>query len=513
MTTMNDTLPVLIAGAGPTGLVLALCLARRKIPVRIIDSKAGPSRESRAMAVQARTLEFYRQLGFADDVAERGLKVGSAQFRRYGKQVAHFHLGEMGGDISPYPFMLSFPQDEHEAYLIERLAAVGVEIEWATELLGLSQDEGSVTASLRGPHGQETIEAPYVCGCDGGHSTVRRSLDIGFSGGTTRGLFYVADVELEGGFTPDVQANIDDRGIAMNFPVRPGQQRLIGMVPTDLVERSDLGFADLRPWVEPLLGVRVVEVHWFSTYHVSHRVADHFRVGRCFLSGDAGHVHSPVGGQGMNTGIGDAVNLAWRIADVLLGRISAEVLDTYEPERIAFARALVSTTDQVFQRLVSRSRLGAVVRYLAPSVINFLARFEVSRRMLFRTVSQVRVEYRKSALSEGISGEVAGGDRLPWTGENVDNYAPLTSLDWQLHVMGSVDPTLARVAEAAKIPVHAWPWQPSHAARGFAEDGALLVRPDGYVALALAQQDPRVLQTYLARWKLGAGRASPRQPG
>ncbi|MFC7541919.1 FAD-dependent monooxygenase [Siccirubricoccus deserti] len=283
--------------------------------------------------------------------------------------------------------------------------------------------------------GRETrCRVAYICGCDGAHSQVRESLGLGFPGGTYRHLFYVADVAVEGGFKTDIYANVDRDGLALMFPVRSsGMQRLIGIVPEaagksvseGLGDRDRLEFEDVRASAEAVFGVRVTEVNWFSTYHVHHRVADHFRIGRAFIAGDAGHIHSPAGGQGMNTGIGDAVNLSWKLAEVLGGRAAPAILDTYETERIAFARSLVATTDRAFQGLVGSGPGSRFLRgWLVPNLLPALTGFAAVRRLLFRTVSQIRIAYADSALSGGKAGEVAGGDRLPWVPMAAgDNFA------------------------------------------------------------------------------------------
>ena len=201
--------------------------------------------------------------------------------------------------------------------------------------------------------------------------------------------------------------------------------------------------------------IDVERVHWFSTYRVHHRVADHFRQGRAFLLGDAAHIHSPVGGQGMNTGIGDAVNLAWKLAAVLRGRAAPSLLDSYEPERIAFARRLVATTDRAFTAVTSPGAIARRVRLnIVPLVMPALFALATTRRFMFRTISQTAVNYRGSSLSEGRAGTVHGGDRLPWvnasaSGVAEDNFAPLTSLDWQVHVYGDAAPEIqSRVSRA-----------------------------------------------------------------
>jgi 2-polyprenyl-6-methoxyphenol hydroxylase-like FAD-dependent oxidoreductase len=494
--TDRTNVDVLVAGAGPTGLVLALELARRGVKVRIIDKAHGPGLASRAMAVHARTLELYGRLGLADEVVARGIRMERLHMRERGREVAVFELGEIGEGLSPYPFVLSFPQDEHERVLGARLEEAGVRVEWDTELVAFDDTGECVRATLRTKGGEETVEAAYLGGCDGAHSAVRQGLGLGFPGGTYSQLFYVADVEATGdAANGDLNACLATDAFCVIFPIRTsGTFRLIGIVPEEIGRREPVTLADLRPLVERLGGLEVSCENWFSTYSVHHRVADHFRKGRVFIAGDAGHVHSPAGGQGMNTGIGDAVNLAWKLAAVVGRRASAAVLDTYEPERIAFARLLVETTDRAFTGIVSRGLGGRFLRgFLAPHLFPVLLRFQAVRRLAFRTVSQTRITYRGSALAVGEAGRVGGGDRLPWVA-SADNFAPLASLDWQVHVYGKVG---ERLGAFARVPVHGFAWSEDARAAGLAEGAMYLVRPDGYVALAGARQDVDGLSRFL----------------
>ncbi|MGC1381079.1 MAG: FAD-dependent monooxygenase, partial [Candidatus Baltobacteraceae bacterium] len=323
---MSD-LPVLISGAGPSGLALALSLVHRGVPFRIIDENAGPGEHSRAMAVQARTLEFYQQFGIGDEVVNEGIVIQRAHLRtglaaERGEHEQTVYFNEIGTGLSPYPFVLSYPQDDHERFLVAKLHALGIEVERNAKLTGLSEDGASMTATVADGDGHvETIRAAYVCGCDGAHSAVRQLLGVGFSGGTYDQMFFVADVKTAESIQPDLYGNLGSDVLVLMLPVRSsGMERLIGLVPPQLCGKADLSFEDVRSYAEPLLGVTVAEVNWFSAYHVHHRVADRFRAGRAFLLGDAGHVHSPVGGQGMNTGIGDAMNLGWKLASVVRER-------------------------------------------------------------------------------------------------------------------------------------------------------------------------------------------------
>jgi hypothetical protein len=215
-------------------------------------------------------------------------------------------------------------------------------------------------------------------------------------------------------------------------------------------------------------------------------VAEHFRNGRAFLLGDSAHIHSPAGGQGMNTGIGDAINLAWKLKAVLADGAPDKLLDSYEAERIAFARRLVKTTDRVFTLATAEGRLADIVRMrIVPAVIPVLAKFDAWREWMFRTVSQVMLNYRHGPLSEGEAGDVHGGDRLPWVAvEGVDNYHPLVAMTWQLHVYGTASAQLSAWCREHDMPLHVFEWRPQHGEAGLARNALYLLRPDTYVALA-----------------------------
>lgn len=502
----GNQLPVLVAGAGPTGLVLALSLARHGVRCRVIDAASHAGEQSRAMAVQARTLEFYRQFGFADEIVQQGVVAEAVHLREGGREVLHAFFRDMGAGISPYPFVLTYPQDDHERFLERRLADAGVQVERDARLTGFTQDAVGVRARVSHGDGQEEdIEAAYLCGCDGAHSQVRQSLQMGFPGGTYEVLFYVADVKIAGEFQRDAFFNLGEDLIGLMFPVRSsGMQRLIGLVPQALAHRTDLTFEDLRTFVEPLVDVKVEEVNWFSTYHVHHRVAEHFRAGRAFLLGDAGHVHSPAGGQGMNTGIGDAINLGWKLAQVVRGAAGEALLDSYEVERIGFARQLVATTDRLFTAMVAKGVRGELTRrLLAPLVLAVGTRFGVTRHAIFRTVSQTQTTYRRSPISDGTVGTVQGGDRLPWAGEGTDNFAPLRAPGWQMHVYGSADDEVRRACGEVSLPLHEFSWGPGPRDAGLRRDAGYLVRPDGYVGMvAVHKRIAEALRAYVQRHAL-----------
>ena len=507
--------PVLIVGAGPTGLNLALSLALRGVPFRIISDASGPGEHSRAMVVQARTLEFYGQFGFADEVIAQGVIANSAHIREGDDdesphEVTTFTFRDLGDGISPYPFALAYPQDDHERFLIAKLKEAGVDIGWQSKLAGFTEESDGIRATISCGGRTEEVRTDYICGCDGAHSRVRETLKIGFPGGTYDQLFYVADVRITRGFDRDLYFNLGKQILTLMFPVRSGgMQRIIGLVPPELANHPDLTFDDIRHRVEQQMGITVAEVNWFSIYRVHHRVAERFRAGRGFLLGDAGHIHSPVGGQGMNTGIGDAINLGWKLAHVIQRRADPLLLDTYEPERIGFARSLVATTDRAFTPMIAGGVSGEVIRRIvAPLIFSVAVRFAPTRHAVFRLISQARIHYPDSPLSQGHAGHVHGGDRLPWVGSGEhDNFAPLRSLDWQVHVYGNPKNDLSSAARELGLTMYAVPWSDQAHDAGFERDAAYLVRPDGYVAAALDDQSVPALKDFIHR--LGIRFTSP----
>jgi 2-polyprenyl-6-methoxyphenol hydroxylase-like FAD-dependent oxidoreductase len=495
---------VLIVGAGPTGLVLALWLTRQGVAVRIVDTTTQPGTTSRAMAVQARTLELYRQLDLAQSVLTRGHKVPKVNLWARGERAATVAFDVIGAGLTPFSFLEIFPQDEHEALLVEKLSSLGVSVERSTELVGFTDHADRISARLRTHEGvEQACEASYLAGCDGARSLVRRVIGSDFPGGTYPEVYYVADIEGAG---PPIDGNLhvdlDEADFLAVFPMRAaGRARLIGTVRADRVQSTqELKFDDVSGRAIENLKLQVNKVNWFSTYHVHHRVAAHFRKGRAFILGDAGHIHSPVGGQGMNTGIGDAVNLAWKLAAAVQGRGGDALLDSYELERRPFALRLVATTDRAFTFVNAEGRLAEIVRTrIAPVVLSGALTLEPVREFMFRTISQITLNYRDGPLSIGKAGEVHGGDRLPWVdGAGGDNHEPLNALTWQVHVYGTAQGSLGEWCASHAVPLYVFPWTEDHARVGLARDALYLMRPDTYVALAEPSGKPAALERYFS---------------
>lgn len=504
---------VLIVGAGPTGLVLALSLAKHGVPFRIIEKNAGPGTASRALAVHARILEHYQQLGLSDPIVSKGMPMTSLTLRKGKEDKAKLKFSDLGKGLSPFPYILSLPQDEHEKILVDELKKRGIEVEWNTALASFSDNGDTVQAVLQQTaQAEETAAFEYLCGCDGAHSTVRKGLGIGFPGGTYDQLFFVADVESADAQSDreNMYMHMDDEGFIAYMAVRNERtKRLIGIVPKELTNYTKMAYNDISEYVERKIGVTATHVNWFSTYRVHHRVSEHFSTGRAFIAGDAGHIHSPAGGQGMNTGIGDAINLSWKLAAVLKGKADPAILETYETERIAFARTLISTTDKVFQTVVGRHLRGNLLRKVfMPYIVPVLFGFSSVKKKAFKTVSQTQINYRDSKLSKGTAGKVFSGERLPWIETAYsDNFKPLQSCDWQIHIYGQASNELMDFAQPLSLEVHAFAWEPEMHRAGFQQNALYLIRPDGYVALANSEQRVSALQDYLDEFQISPFKA------
>src|SRR5229473_650865 len=412
----NMDTDVLIVGGGPTGLMLANQLGRRGIHAMIVDRHSGPAQQTRAMAVQARTLEIYSRLGIAERALELGRRGTAANMWSEGKWAARIPLGDIGKSLSPFPFVLMLGQDDNERIMGDHLRNWGMAVQWNTELTGIRQESGHVAATLKQPDGStREVQAAYVAGCDGGHSAVRELCGITFPGAAYEHVFFVADTEATG---PMVAEELS-----------PDIRREAG---------ANLDFK---------------ECSWFSIYHIHHRAAEKFRDRRCFLLGDAAHVHSPAGGQGMNTGLQDAYNLGWKLALVVKGHADAALLDTYEAERIPVAQRLLATTDRAFMLVVSDSWLAGLFRTrILARIVAFAMRFERPKQLAFRTVSQTGIAYRESPLSKMLPGLPDGapraGDRFPWlrlrfqaNGPVEDLFQKLDDTRYNLIVIGQPAPS------------------------------------------------------------------------
>jgi 2-polyprenyl-6-methoxyphenol hydroxylase-like FAD-dependent oxidoreductase len=520
---------VLVVGAGPTGLMLANQLVRQGVRVSIIDRHAGPARETRALGVQARTLEIYAHLGIVEQALELGTRATGVNMWASGRRAARIPFADIGLGLSPYPFVLILGQDDNERLLGDILHNAGVDVQWKTELVGLAQEENRVVAQIRQPDGTvRALSAAWVGGCDGAHSSVRELSGIPFVGAPYEHVFFVADTQATGSMVPgEINVYVWRQGFHLFFPMHGTDHwRVVGIVPPALRGRDDLTFEDVIPSLRQEAGSGLAFQHcsWFSTYRIHHRRAECFRDRRCFLLGDAAHIHSPVGAQGMNTGLQDAYNLAWKLALVVAGAATPALLDSYESERIPVAERLLSTTDAAFSFIVSAGWRGALIRTrIMPRLVALAMRLTGAQRLAFRTISQVGIRYRRSQLSETLPGlpqdAPRAGDRFPWlrlklssSGPVEDLFQALDDTRFSLLVFGQPLQPNGLPALGDHLHVCVVPSDSANdreLARAHIPSPAFyLLRPDGHIGLCGTQLEPAALTRYIVE-RLRVGQPQP----
>ncbi len=420
---MTET-DVIIIGAGPTGLSLACQLVRYGINFVIVEKNEAVTPYSKAIGVQARTLEIYEQIGLARKAIQKGSITGKVRLLAGGEVRGEMDLSHIGEGLSAYPFVLMLEQSKNEQLLYEYLQSQGKEVRWQTELESFSQSESGVTAQVKtAGSGSQTIRAKYLVGCDGAKSPTRRALGLKFEGSTFERMFYVADAQVDWDFSHDaLHACLSKDSFVLFFPLKgETRYRIVGVFQEEFArDEGDILYEEIEGHVkqETKLDLDIHDVEWFSTYKVHTRHVAKFSAGRCFLAGDSAHIHSPAGAQGMNTGIQDGYNLAWKMALVSKGITSEELLATYNEERLENAKRLLQTTDRMFQFVAGSDWFLDFLRTnILPSVAGFLLSFDTVKNLIFPLVSQIGINYRHSSLSRHAGDEdfkVKAGDRLPY---------------------------------------------------------------------------------------------------
>jgi 2-polyprenyl-6-methoxyphenol hydroxylase-like FAD-dependent oxidoreductase len=445
--------------------------------------------------------------------------------------MARVPLGEAGRSVTPYPFILILGQDDNERIMGERLRDWQMSVQWNTELVELEQTTDHVAATLKLPDGAtRTVTAAWIAGCDGARSAVRELSGIGFPGAPYEHVFFVADTRATGSMVPDeLNVYLWREGFHLFFPMRGADHwRVVGILPPALRGRDDLTFNDVIPSVRSEAGSGLVfqECTWFSTYRIYHRRAARFRDRRAFLLGDAAHIHSPVGAQGMNTGLQDAYNLAWKLALVTSQRATPALLDSYEAERIPVAERLLRTTDRAFALIVSDDWLAGLFRTrILARILAFAMGRETIRKLAFLTISQTGIRYRASPLSETLNGlppaAPHAGDRFPWlrlklepNGSPEDLFQKLEDTRFHLIVIGQPRPPGEMPALGEPLHTLVVPNDSGNdrelARGGIPKPSFYLLRPDGHIGLAGTRVEVAAVTRYLhERVHLGSGRGEP----
>jgi 2-polyprenyl-6-methoxyphenol hydroxylase-like FAD-dependent oxidoreductase len=395
---MNQVPRVLVVGAGPTGLMMAIELTRLGVPCRIIDKAPASSPFSKALGIQARTLEVFERIGIADPAVAAGRKLHGINVHSEGKRIVQLKFDPIA---SRYNFILVLPQSETERLLADRLAALGLDIERNVELVRLALGADGADVGLRHQGGEEEqLRVPWVIGCDGAHSSVRHLLRASFAGKTFTENFALADVRLDARNLPEDEITIYlCRGDFVGLFPMTGEHRF-----RIALERPEQQGAEHEPTLDEFqralracghIEAKLSDPTWMTRFRISQRRVARYRQGRAFLAGDAAHIHSPAGGQGMNTGIQDACNLAWKLALVIHGRGRPELLDSYEQERQPLAEKLLRATGELSRAIMWRSPVAEAVR---DRIASILLSFGPMQDMVCSALSELGINYRSSPL-------------------------------------------------------------------------------------------------------------------
>ncbi len=534
-------LDALVIGAGPTGLTMAAELRRHGLSCRIVDKVAAPSDKSKALVVQARTLEVFESMGLITEALARGQPIKALSPYFDGRRVG---LVTFDAVDSPHPFPLILEQSETEHMLIGHLRSLGLEVERQCELDRFQQDGEGVEAELKHADGRrETVRARWLLGCDGSHSAVRHGLGLPFDGVPYEEEFLLADARVQWSLPNDTgHGFITRKGVFAVIPMRNGYARIITFCREHpLLDGQEPGLQDFQALADRFAppGTVVRDPLWMARFRVHCRIAPRFREGRVFLAGDAAHIHSPAGGQGMNTGIQDAFNLAWKLALVTSGAARPEILESYNAERHPVAEKVLRTTDAMFRSAIEAN---AFMHFLRCLVGPWVLRQKWIRRLLTNFVSEIGIHYRASPIVSGhgahlFDGGPSAGDRAPdvnglkcedgsvvrlfdilrhpahtlllVSGENFtgESSRSFESIAQAVQKRCGTHVRIQAIIAAEKRPAH-WKWtgqaildpaKNAHRRYGTREAGIYLVRPDGYVAFRGQPPDEKSLLEYLDR--------------
>lgn len=550
MDSRTTEVDVLVVGSGPTGLAMAAELVARGVSCRIIDQAAVRSEWSRALVVQARSLELLQKMGIADELVSRGRRTIKVTPFVEGRRAVDLEFGDIGVNDTPYPFLLFVSQAETERVLEMHLEDLGARVERPVELLSFTQDPEGVNARLRhGNGGEETVRVRYIVGADGAHSVVRKTSGLSFEGDAYPQDFVLADVELDWeGEEDHLYFFLSRKGVLAVFPLAgPSTYRLIATraedAPPDAGDPTLEEFQQLATELSAI-PMRLHDPGWLARFRLHHRGVNSYRAGRAFVAGDAAHIHSPAGGQGMNTGMQDAYNLAWKLALVIKGYAPDSLLDSYHEERYPIGQRLLRTTDRMFSVAATRNPLFATIRdLLIPQVVPRLLGTRSRRARAFRFVSQLGIKYPDSPIvgekldraDQAFRHGPAAGHRAPdcplrlaADGTQTSLFSRLRGTSHHLLLFGGPasiadgwsesGPELRELVTEyegllephlilARAPVQARPEAQvyvddsglAHERYGLKGAGCYLIRPDGYVAFRAPGPDLEAVRAYLQR--------------
>lgn len=470
MTNSANHTDILIVGAGPVGLFLANECARRGLRFRLIEQRSSQSEHSKALAIFPRTLEVFDMAGIAAPFLEQANRVTSVAVITHDRTLAHMRFEP---ENTPYSFVAVVPQNVTERLLAEGLQRKGGVIEYDTSFTAADQHDDGVSVTVNHKGEQHNITASFVAGCDGARSQVRHALNLPLEGGDYDDVFMLADIETNNSLPSDeLQLCTSEFGPAAVFPINANRRRFVAIVDQ---QEGDAPSLDLVRKMLDQRGPRGLEAHslnWSSYFRIHHRHAARLRVGRMFIAGDAAHIHSPMGGQGMNTGLQDVWNLVWKLDLFLRGHGNEQLLDSYSEERLPVIRSVIEATDFATKIMSTPNKLAQVLR---DTVIPMVSHIAPLQHALVKKMSELGIAYHGSPIVEGpgeryFDNSMAGGRGI--------------ASRFLLVVDGDKEPSIReaakRLCESRSDVVELRPT---------GQSGIKLVRPDGYVAYAAHNGD------------------------
>ena len=461
---------VLIVGAGPVGLFLANECARRGLRWRLVERRSSQSLHSKALAIFPRTLEIFDMAGLVTPFLEIANRVTSVAVVTEGRALADMRFAP---EESPYPFIAMVPQNVTERLLVEELERKGGAVEYETPFVSAVQQDEFVSATLDHKGRRQELTASIVVGCDGAHSAVRHILNLPFMGAEYHDLFLLADVETNETLPADqLQLCPSEFGPVAIFPMSAVRRRIVATIDQTEGDAPSLELVQKILKQRAPSGIEARALHWSSYFHIHHRHVAQLRVGRMFVAGDAAHIHSPFGGQGMNTGLHDAWNLVWKLDLFLRGLGNDRLLESYGAERLPVIKNVIETTDHLTRVMGTPNRF---VQALRDAVIPMLSRLAPFQHAFVQKLSELGVAYPGSPIVEG-PGERYFDDSLRGGRGILSRFILFLSHDADSSAKEAAEKVIESFSQVVEL--------------RFAQcDGVVLVRPDGYIACAAPDGD------------------------
>ena len=526
MTELNDKpIEVLIIGAGPTGLMMACQLAIHHISFRIIDKNESSSKNSGALILQARSLEIFEQMGIANEAIKQGIIPNKVNILYDGKKITSSVIKNIGKNLSKFPFLLMLEQSKTEKILLKFISDRGISVERNTCFKSFIQDNDGVTSEVILSNGlTQSIRSKYMIAADGANSTIRNILNIPFSGKTYKKPIFILDCKAKTEMLDDeISIAFSKSYVAGFFPLQDFRWRIDSNLPKELEKQEKITFKDIQTdfpdWTK--MNIAIQSDEWFSITRSHQKYANTICIKNCILAGDAAHVNTPVGAQGMNTGLQDSYNLAWKLAFVIKNKAKPELLETYSTERLGISKGFARYADKVFklvtsQNLVVKSLRAPLLKLLFKFLFPFIEKQNTFRQKFFKSISQIGINYRKSSLSYQLSdGSFSKdapkvGDRLPYIqflskGKMVSIYEFLDPTYFNLLILANTLPDeISQIADNYHLKVSLIVQQSEtkelYKKLGINNSGYYLVQPDMYIAVRSDTMNTQYLNSYLQQF-------------